>query len=405
VVTISALLATAAWIEGLSVATLDQTGTAQKGGAVVSHLLLSDRPIEAPAKVNAGNADLILGFDILGVTSRENLKTARAGHTAAVINTDLVPTIDVIRSRLPLLGSGSMLEPLNAVTDRARNIFIDANRLAENLFGSHMAVNIFLTGVAWQAGLIPISLASIEKAVELNGVEKDRNLRAFTWGRKYHEDPQFVERQIARPDSAANAGGRTRTERLRDYQNQAYADKYEAFLETIEDPALREVVGRYLYKLMAYKDEYEVARLLTDPSFEQNMLEMWEAPESVSYNLHPPLLRRFGVTRKMKLGPWFRYPLLALARFKFLRGTPFDLFGYAPHRRKERELIHWYRGLIQSLQERLTPDNLEIALEIAALPEQIRGYEQIKERSIGEVRKLADEKLGAMQHARLTVAT
>jgi len=165
VVTISALLATAAWIEGLHVATLDQTGTAQKGGAVVSHLLLSDQPIVAPAKVNNGNADLILGFDILGVTSRENLKTARAGHTIAVVNTDLIPTIDVIRNRLPLMGSGSMLEPLNAATDRSRNIFIDANRLAESLFGSHMAVNIFLTGVAWQAGLIPIALSSIEAAV------------------------------------------------------------------------------------------------------------------------------------------------------------------------------------------------------------------------------------------------
>ena len=404
VVTINALLATAAWIEGLHVATLDQTGTAQKGGAVVSHLLLSDEPIEAPAKVNNGNADLILGFDILGVTSRENLQTARVGHTAAVVNTDLVPTIDVIRSRLPLVGSGSMLGPLNAATDRSRNVFVDANRLAEGLFGSHMAVNIFLTGVAWQAGLIPIGLSSIEAAVELNGVEKDRNLRAFTWGRKYYEDPRFVEQQI-NPPEAAKPLDRSRVQRLRDYQNDTYARNYEEFVNKIDEPKLRETVARFLYKLMAYKDEYEVARLLTDPAFEQNVREMWEAPEGISYNLHPPVLRSFGLNKKLKLGPWFRYPLLVLARFKFLRGTPFDLFGYAAHRRKERELISWYRSLIEKVLERLTSDNLELALEIAALPDQIRGYEHIKEESIEKIRQLAQEKLESMRYASVSAST
>ena len=158
VVTISALLATAAWIDGLNVATLDQTGTAQKGGAVVSHLLFSEQAIAGPAKVNAGNADLILGFDLLGVVSAENLKTACAEKTVAVINTDMVPTIDNVRARAPISGPGRMVDIVNATTVRGRNLFVDANRLAEALFGSHLAANIFLTGVAYQAGLIPVSL-------------------------------------------------------------------------------------------------------------------------------------------------------------------------------------------------------------------------------------------------------
>ena len=401
VVTVNALRATAAWIEGLHAATLDQTGTAQKGGPVVSHLLLSEQAIEAPAKVNAGNADLILGFDILGVTSSENLKTARSGHTVAVINTDLVPSIDLIRNRLPVAGAAGMLDGLNASTNAEANIYVDANRLAEGLFGSHMAVNIFMTGAAWQAGLIPISLDSIEHAIELNGVEKERNLRVFRWGRKWYQDPGFVESQIS-PRVASETQPYSRVDELRAYQNDAYAREYEKFVSRIENPKLRETVGQYLYKLMAYKDEYEVARLLTQSEFERKVRDMWEAPESISYNLHPPLLRRFGLKKKMKLGPWFRYPLLALARLKFLRGTPFDVFGYAAHRRKERELIVWYHNLIETVLERLTPENLDDALELAALPDQIRGYEHIKEDSIARVKKLAEEKLGSMARQPLT---
>jgi len=366
---------------------------------VVSHLLLSEQPIEVPAKVNTANADLILGFDILGVTSRENLKTARAGHTVAVINTDLVPTIDVIRNRLPLMGAGNMLEPLNAATDRARNIFVDANRLAEILFGSHMAANIFLTGVAWQAGLIPLSLESIHAAIELNGVEKDRNLKAFNYGRKHYLEP--VEPPIEQVSRAVF----DREAELVEYQNKAYAQAYVDFLTKIRNAELREVVARHLYKLMAYKDEYEVARLLTKPSFEERIAATFESPESIHYHLHPPLLRRFGLNRKVRLGPWFRYALLGLKHLKVLRGTPFDLFGYSSHRRKERDLITWYGNLIGRVVERLTPDNLDIALDIAALPDQIRGYEKIKEANIVKVKQEAASRIELLTRSRVTSAS
>ncbi len=193
VVTINALLATAAWIDGLYVATLDQTGSAQKGGAVISHLLLSRKPIEAPNRINIGNADAIIGFDLLGVANPEHLKFASPERTTAVLNTNLTPTIDVIRSRAPLIGPEKMLEQINSVTRRGRNIVIDANRLAEGLFGSHMAVNLFMVGVAYQGGLIPLSVTAIEQAIRLNEVDVDKNLQVFEWGRKYYHDAKSVE--------------------------------------------------------------------------------------------------------------------------------------------------------------------------------------------------------------------
>ena len=393
VVTINALLATAAWIDGLSVATLDQTGTAQKGGAVVSHLLVSDTPINVPAKVNALNADLILGFDLMGVAS-ESLKTASHDKTIAVINTDVTPTIDTIRSRTPLAGPGRMLDTVNTATNRGRNLLVDANRLAEGLFGTHMLANIFLTGLAWQGGLIPISLEAIDQAIEWNGVDIEKNRGAFLWGRKYYENAAWVEAHLKPADE--KPAEFDRGAELREYQNEAYAREYREFIEQVQPDALRDVVARYLYKLMAYKDEYEVARLLTKPTFEAQTRDMWEAVESVSYNLHPPLLRRFGVNKKLRLGAWFRYPLLMLKSMKGLRGTRLDVFGASAHRRQERALIGWYRSLIGEVMARATPDNLAQALEIAALPDQIRGYEKIKEESIARVKKEAAEKLEAL---------
>jgi indolepyruvate ferredoxin oxidoreductase len=404
VVTINALLATAAWIDGLNVATLDQTGTAQKGGAVVAHLLLSEHPIEAPAKVNAGNADLILGFDLVGVAQPSNLKTANPERTVAVVNTDLVPTIDTIRSRTVIAGPGHTLEIINAATNRGRNIFVDGNRLAEALFGTHMAVNIFMMGLAYQGGLIPISLKAIEQAIELNGVDIERNMQVFSWGRKYYEDAHWVEAQIA-PATTKTQAKFDPVAELREYQNEAWAKEYADFVAKIPEPALRDVVATYLYKLMAYKDEYEVARLLTKPEFEQKVRDMWESPEGMSYNLHPPLLRSFGLNKKIKLGSGFRPMLILLKKLKFLRGTPWDVFGLLAHRRQERALIGWYRNLIEQIVGNLTPENLPQAIEIAALPDQIRGYEQIKEKSISAVKQQAAEKLEVFVNTRTLAVT
>jgi indolepyruvate ferredoxin oxidoreductase len=401
VVTVNALLATAAWIDGLSVITLDQTGLAQKGGAVVSSIVLSDRPIEASAKIGYGNADLLLGFDLLGAGSADNLKRAHPSRTAAVVNTAEVPTGDAIRGGARLAGPGAVVDLINTYTRKDRNLFLDASRLAEGLFASHMAVNIFLLGAAWQGGLIPISETAIEEAIRLNKVDAERNVQAFLWGRKYYHDAQAVESLIAPP--AAPADDRSLVERrtadLARYQNAAYAARYAAFVREVEtrQPALAEAVARNLYKLMAYKDEYEVARLLTNPEREAQIRGMWEQVESIGYNIHPPLLRAMGLKRKMKLGGWFRTPLRMLASLRGLRGTPFDPFGYAAVRREERALIGWYEQLVRDCLDRTTLENLPLAQEIVALPAQIRGYENIKLASIRKVTAVAAEKVSALK--------
>ncbi len=401
VVTVNALLATAAWIDGLSVITLDQTGLAQKGGAVISSVILSARPIEASAKIGYGNADLLLGFDLLGAASAENLKRAHASRTVAVVNTAEVPTGDAIRGGARLAGPGAAVDLINHYTRKDRNLFLDASRLAEGLFASHMAVNIFLLGAAWQGGLIPISETAIEEAIRLNKVDAERNVQAFLWGRRYYHDAPAVESLVAPP--APPADNRSLVERrqadLMRYQNAAYAARYAAFVGEVasRQPALAETVARNLYKLMAYKDEYEVARLLTNPAREAQIRGMWEQVESIGYNLYPPLLRAMGLKRKLKLGGWFRAPLSVLASMKWLRGTPFDLFGYAAVRREERALIPWYEQLVRDCLDRATPDNLALVQEIVALPGQIRGYENIKLASIRKVKAAAAEKISALQ--------
>src|SRR5579859_1884796 len=403
VVTINALLATAAWLENLSVITLDQTGLAQKGGAVVSSIILSERPIDAAAKIGYGNADLLLGFDLLGAGSAENLSRAHPSRTVAVVNTAEIPTGDAVRGRTVLHGPGRIVDIVDACTRKGRNIYVDATRLAEGLFASHLAVNIFLLGVAYQGGLIPLSAASIEEAIRLNRVEAERNIQAFLWGRKYYEDARSVEEILEPHQPEAQAVGlvERRVAELEHYQDRRYAEEYRRFIDQVatREPTLAEPVARYLYKLMAYKDEYEVARLLTQPDFERQVRGMWQSAESVSYNLHPPLLRALGLKKKLKFGPWFRRPLWLLARMKLLRGTPFDPFGHAAIRREERALITWYRNLVEELLEHVTPDNLTIAIEIACLPDQIRGYEHIKMESIRQVKRLAQEKLAIVKQA------
>ncbi len=378
VITINALLATAAAIDGLSVITLDQTGLAQKGGAVVSHLILTHEPVELSARINSGNADLILGFDVLGAVSPENLKCWNPERTAAVLNVDITPTSQAIRQGRSC-DEHPLLAAINAVTVRGRNITVNASRVAEDLFGSHLFVNMFLTGVAWQAGYIPIGSESIEQAIRLNGVDVARNLAAFGAGRKFYDAPAAASEQ-ARKDDAADRYGE-----LVAYQGKIWADSWRDFVERVRSrrPELADTVAANLFKLMAYKDEYEVARLLTDPEFEKRTRAMWEGVESIGYNLHPPLLRALGLKRKIQLGPWFRGPLKLLAAAKFLRGTPFDVFGYSRHRREERGLISWYRDLVG-----LVLDG-KAAPELLALPEKIRGYEAIKEASLEKARRTA----------------
>ncbi len=406
VVTVNALLATAALTEGKHATTLDQTGLAQKGGAVVSHLTLSPNPLESSNRISFGATDLLLGFDVMGAAGRANLRRAHPDRTVAVINSHEVPTGDAVRKGLTVLSvDGAFVDKITRFTRARENIIVDASRLAEELFGGHMYANVFLLGVAYQAGYIPLESDSIEQAIRLNGVAVTRNLEAFTWGRKYVEDPREVlavsddekpQRTLSLDELIEHRAGE-----LARYQNAAYSQQYRAFVDEVRraekqaTPAstqLTDTVARNLYKLMAYKDEYEVARLLLDPSMEEQIQTTFEKPGKIIYHLHPPVLRALGIKRKLSLGPWFRPFLKVLAAGKPLRGTSFDPFGYAQVRREERSLIHWYRDTVSSLLPGLGGD-VALAVEVARLPEQIRGYEDLKLESAREAREAASSLL------------
>jgi len=239
----------------------------------------------------------------------------------------------------------------------------------------------------------------------LNGVDIERNLQTFNWGRKYYQDAKWVEAQAGGGKAAEAPPEFSVARRVADltaYQNAQVAADYETFVREIaaQAPELEEPVARYLYKLIAVKDEYEVARMLTSAEFEEKVRGTFAQVESIGYNLHPPMLRRFGVTKKMQLGAWARPMLRVLAGLKGLRGTALDVFGYSPHRRLERSLADWYKSLVREAVQIRNSGNAAIAYEIACLPDQIRGYEQIKENSIERVRALAKEKLAAMKQAR-----
>lgn len=396
VVTVSTLLATAASIDGLHCQTLDQTGLAQKGGAVVSHVVLARAPLAGSCRINAGNASVILGFDLLGVVNPDNLKCAHPDRTAAVLNTHLSATAETLRGKAPLGSPEERLARIDAVTRRGHNLRLDATRMSEALFGTHMLANVILTGAAWQAGLIPVTLPAFEQAVKLNGVDVRRNLQAFALGRLDHVDPARVTALIEPATPAAPAPDFHAE--LTAYQNRAYADAHAAFVECVRRarPELAETVAANLFKLMAYKDEYEVARLLVDPSFTAQIQATFESPGSIRFHLHPPLLRRFGLNRKISLGAWARPFLHILAALRRLRGTPFDLFGYSAHRKLERELIAWYRGLVDRAA---ASADVQTALRICALPSEIRGYESVKEQSAARVRDQAAQLLAQFEHA------
>ncbi len=417
VVTLNALLSTAARLDGLSVTTLDQTGLAQKGGAVVSSILIAPRPVELANKISFGSAHLLLGCDLLGAAAPENLKRADPQRTVAVVNSFETPTGDTVRKGAVHFG-GPLLETINRATRARANVFVDASGLAEGLFASHMAANVFLLGVAYQAGFVPLSAASLERAIELNGVAAAQNLAAFRWGRKYQHDPAAVEtaaapRREAAPAQTVEELVERRARDLTQYQSARYAERYRRWVETARrrerqvrpsSAVLAEAVARNLYKVMAYKDEYEVARLLSSPGFANRVRETFESPRQVVYHLHPPLLRALGLKKKLALGPWFRPVLRALAALRHLRGTPLDVFGLAELRRRERALIDWYERNLHVVLAGLAEGNFEEALAIARAPDGIRGYEQIKMRSIERVEREVAEARARFERSTAPVA-
>jgi indolepyruvate ferredoxin oxidoreductase len=438
VITMNALLSWAALIDGVHVVSYDQTGAAQKWGPVLSSLILAahDQAVAAN-KVGLGRADLYLALDLLAAGSRVNLDRCDPDRTVAVVNASILPSGEMVRQ----VDFAPPVEAIRAQIDRYTrgdaNVAVDARNLAEGLFGDYMATNMLVLGVAYQAGLLPLTGAAIEGAVRLNGVAVEQNLQAFRYGRLWVADPDRVRALVEPParsfeteraaalerlgggDASAyvsllDRGGHLDPESRRllafrvgeliDYQDVRYASTYVDFVlvaaarEEAVAPGRREVthaVIRNLYKLMAYKDEYEVARLHLKPAFQAGARGLFTAPRRVHWHFHPPLLRALGLRRKLRLGPWFAPALRALRGLRRVRGTSFDLFGYAAVRREERRLVPWYRELVTSALDGVGPDGHARAIELARLPESIRGYEDIKLRSIAAAQARATALLDA----------
>jgi indolepyruvate ferredoxin oxidoreductase len=420
VVTVNQILGTAALLDGKRLRGLDQTGLSQKGGPVVSHLKIFDG--EAPEvanKVAAGAADCYLGFDVLVATAPANLDHARSDKTIAVVSTSQVPTgAMVTHTDVEFPEANGLVTAINRFTRKDENVFLDALGLAETLFDDHMATNMLVLGAAYQAGAIPVAAAAIEAAIAINGVSVEMNTQAFRAGRLVVADPAWVgtlKRQrvgaLATP-AALTAEGRAivdavgaagelrrlleiRVPELIGYQNAAYAREYAEFVRRVaeaERAALKgetrlgEAVARHLFKLMAYKDEYEVARLHLQNDVGKALAAEFPGGVRVQYNLHPPLLRALGLRKKLRFGPWFDLAFRALVGFRGLRGTALDPFGRAEVRRVERQLVGEYRALVEKALVDLSPESYDRAVKLAGLPDVIRGYEEIKLRNVARFR-------------------
>jgi indolepyruvate ferredoxin oxidoreductase len=409
VITIGQILGMAAHLEGKGVSVLDMSGLAQKYGAVMSHVKIASSADQVHvARLGTGDARLVIGCDLVVSASGDALDKMSAGRTRAVVNATTSPTAAFVSNpdwQLP----GSNLQHDVAEACGGKGVdFVPAAGIATALMGDSIATNMFMLGYAWQKCWVPLGREAIERAIELNGVAVEFNKQSFIWGRRAAVDLERV-RRIALPADvisieqhfSRNLGElvERRAQFLTGYQNAAYAARYRALVErvrTAEQDAvggtkLAEAVARYYAKLLAYKDEYEVARLYASGEFRKKIDGMFEGDYKVHYHLAPPLLAKpdpvTGEPRKMKFGPWMMRTFGVLAKLKGLRGTAFDIFGRTAERRMERALIGEYESTVAALVRGLTRDNHALAVEIASLPESIRGFGHIKAKSVDAARR------------------
>lgn len=404
VVTIGALLGMAAHLEGRSASVLDQTGLAQKNGAVTSHIRLSDDSEGLySTSIGRGQTDLVLGCDMVVAASSSALATYASGRTQAVVNDHVVPLAAfALNPDLPMEDK-RLVDSISACVGDENAAFVSATRLATALMGDAIYSNAFLMGYAWQKGLIPLSRQAIERAIELNGAAVEKNLQAFAWGRLAAHAPQQVEQAVGPREAKPNAPPvksleeliAHRVAHLTQYQNAAYARRYEQLVRRVQaqeqyrtpgQDELSRAVAYYYAKLLAYKDEYEVARLYARPAFRERLQAQFEGQYRLKVHLAPPLFARrdplTGRPRKSEYGPWVFKAFHVLASLRFLRGSALDPFGYTAERKGERQLIRDYEALVAELIEQLQPENHELATALASIPEQIRGFGHVKERHL-----------------------
>ena len=403
VITIGALIGMAAHLEGRGVSVLDMTGMSQKNGAVTSHVKLASSPAKLRAqRIATGEADVLLGCDLLTAGAADAVAKARPGRTVAVVNSHEQPPGDFTRDpdwQFPREKIRALLDESTRGGVRS----LDATTLASRLLGDAIGANLMLLGYAWQLGLVPLSEAALMRAIELNGVAIESNKTAFLWGRHAAVDTARVERIAApaRPvtlsfPESVDALLRRHTAFLTEYQDAAWAGRYADFVARVREAesrvhgrdTLSRAVARNLAKLMSYKDEYEVARLHADPDFARRLSETFEGDLKLRFHLAPPLLSKRdaqGRLVKSSYGPWVLSAFRLLARMKRLRGTALDPFGWTAERRDERALIERYRASIEAALPRLTQDSLATVVELASIPEKIRGFGHVKAANLQKV--------------------
>lgn len=389
VLTISAILGMAAHVEGKIPMVLDMAGLAQKGGAVMSHVRISraDRPVAAP-RIAAGSADLLIAADPVVAASKDSILLCGPDRTEVILNTHLAPVSDFIRLRDFDFRQPQVMASINAAT-RARHVH-DFSALAKALTGDEIGANLMMLGHAWQRGLVPLARQSILEAIRLNGVAVTANTEAFDWGRRLAHDPSGVTALASPPTAPAplalDALIVARAAHLRAYQNEALATRYRAALDRLArlspDEALLRTVAEAYAKVLASKDEYEVARLYSLPAFRAGLQAEFAGDYRLSLNLAPPFLpgkTSDGRPRKRSFGPWIFPALRLLANLKPLRGTWADPFRHSHDRKLERELLALYETDLARAEQTLTPENLPLIRELLALPLEIRGYGPVKE--------------------------
>jgi indolepyruvate ferredoxin oxidoreductase len=408
VLTIGALLGMAAHIEGRASMILDMSGLAQKGGAVLSHVRLSEKPADVTcSRIVTGTADLVIAADEVVAAASDTLMLCESNRTRGVINTHLIPTAGFVLNRDFNFQSGQVGLILESAL-RKDSTFFDFTRPAESLLGDSIATNMMMMGYAYQKGLLPLTAAAIEQAIAVNGVAVKMNIEAFRLGRLAVIDPARLSammkgNEILAPktleDMSLDEIVAHRSTHLADYQNTRLAEKYRAMVTRVRQAAsdggygeaLPRAVAINYAKLLAYKDEYEVARLYTDGGFEKQLSDQFEGDYKISFHLAPPMFgsKKDALGRPVKksydgsrMKPVFRL----LARMKGLRGTPFDVFGYSTERRLERDLIAGYEKDVAFVLDRLAPVNIESAIALLSLPDRIRGYGPVKEKAVADTK-------------------
>jgi indolepyruvate ferredoxin oxidoreductase len=404
VITLGALLGMAAHLDGKGVSVLDMTGLAQKYGAVFSHLRIADRPEDIhAARIATGEAHAVIGGDLVVTAGAEALSKVLAGKTRAVVNVAATPTAEFTHHPDWQFPQQRMQTQINEACGEGNTLFLDTTEMSRRLMGDSLYTNLLLLGVAWQRGLVPLSLAAIDKAIELNAAAVEQNRTAFLWGRRAAHDPEAIHRLTRSAPDAAENGDPTdldtiisrRVEALTAYQDARYAQRYRRLVERVRvaESALRttilsEAVADGYFRVLAVKDEYEVARLYADPAFRQQLSEAFEGDYQLRFHLAPPLLARpdpaTGRISKRSYGPWMMTAFHWLSRLKVLRGTVFDPFRNTQERQMERQLLADYEDDVELLLAQLKPEALATAVELARVPEQVRGFGHVKAASVSQ---------------------